>query len=113
VQKIEAIIRPEKLEAVKNALEKLDCSRGMTLTEVKGHGRQKGLTQRWRGQEYRVEFLAKVKLEMVVPDTDVEKVMDTVTEHAYTGEIGDGKIFVVPVGNAMRIRTKEKGESAL
>ena len=112
MQKIEAIIRPEKLDSVKNGLEQIGCP-AITLTDVKGHGRQMGVTQRWRGQEYKVEFLPKLKIEVVVSDSVVTKVMDTIAERAYSGEIGDGKIFVIPVGNVMRIRTKEKGEQAL
>ena len=112
MKKIEAIIRPEKLDAVKKSLEGLGYP-GMTLTDVKGHGRQKGLTQRWRGQEYRVEFLPKLKLEIVVSDSDAEKVVDAIAVDARTGEIGDGKIFILPVADAVRVRTGDRGEKAL
>ena len=112
MKKIEAIIRPEKLDIVKKALEELGYP-GMTLTDVKGHGRQKGLVQRWRGQEYKVEFLPKLKLEIVVSDGDVEKIVNAIAGDARTGEIGDGKIFVSSVADAVRIRTGQKGEEAL
>ena len=112
MKKIEAIIRPEKLDAVKKVLEGLGYP-GVTISDVRGHGRQKGLTQRWRGQEYKVEFLPKLKLEIVVPDGGVEKIVDVITDDARTGEIGDGKIFVLPVLDAVRVRTGEKGEEAL
>jgi nitrogen regulatory protein P-II 1 len=112
MRKIEAIIRPERLDKVKKAFEELGYP-GMTLTDVRGHGKQKGLVQRWRGQEYKVEFLPKLKLEIVVPDGDVEKIVDAITRDAKTGEIGDGKIFIIPVEGAIRIRTGEKGEPVL
>ncbi len=112
MKKIEAIIRPERLEMVKKALEELRYP-GMTISEVKGHGKQKGLVQRWRGQEYKVEFLTKLKLEIVVLDEDVAKVLNTITVSARTGEVGDGKIFVLPVDNAVRVRTGEEGENAI
>ena len=112
MKKIEAIIRPERLEVVKEALEGLGYP-GMTLTDVTGHGRQKGLVQSWRGQEYKVEFLPKLKLEIVVSDGDVEKIVDTIVRDARTGEIGDGKIFIIPVDNAIRIRTGDKGKNVI
>lgn len=112
MKKIEAIIRPERLDVVRKALEGLGYP-GMTLTDVRGHGRQKGLTQRWRGQEYRVEFLPKLKLEIVVLDSDVEKILGAVVREARTGETGDGKIFVIPVADAVRIRTGDEGENAI
>ena len=112
MKKVEAIIRPEKMDAVKKALERLGYP-GMTVTDVKGHGKQKGLVQRWRGQEYKVEFLPKLKLEIVVPDGDVDKIVDAIVGDARTGEIGDGKIFVLPVDNTIRIRTGDEGEDAI
>jgi nitrogen regulatory protein P-II 1 len=112
VQKVEAIIRPEKLEVVKVALEELDHA-GMTLTEVRGHGKQRGLTEQWRGQTFAVEYLTKVKIELVVKDADVDAVIDRICEAARTGQVGDGKIFVYPVTRAVRIRTGDKDETAL
>jgi len=112
MKKVEAIIRPEKMDAVKKALERLGYP-GMTVTDVKGHGKQKGLVQRWRGQEYKVEFLPKLKLEIVVPDGAVDKIVDAIVGDARTGEIGDGKIFVLPVDNTIRIRTGDEGEDAI
>lgn len=112
MKKIEAIIRPEKLDEVRKALEKLGYP-GMTLTEVRGHGKQKGLVQRWRGQEYKVDFLPKLKLEIVVSDVDEEKIAEAIASNAKTGEIGDGKIFIVPVEGTIRIRTGERGETVL
>ena len=112
MKKIEAIIRPEKLDIVKKALEELGYP-GMILTNIKGHGRQKGLVQRWRGQEYKVEFLPKLKLEIVVLDGDVEKIVNAIAGDARTGEIGDGKIFVLSVAEVVRIRTGQKGKEAL
>jgi len=112
MKKIEAIIRPEKLESVRQALEEVD-SPGLMITEIEGHGKQKGLTQQWRGRKYKVELLAKVKIEIVVKDQDVERITKAISDAAKTGKIGDGKIFVYPVENVLRIRTGEKGESAI
>lgn len=112
MQKIEAIIRPEKLQVVKAALEELDHS-GMTLSEVRGHGVQRGVTEQWRGRSFSVEYLTKVKVELVVADGDVDEVVDRIIEAARTGEVGDGKIFVTPVSNAVRIRTGERDDAAL
>ena len=112
MKKIEAIIRPEKLESVRDALEKVD-SPGIMITEIEGHGKQKGLTQQWRGREYKVELLQKVKIEIVVKEQDVERIIKAISDTAKTGKIGDGKIFVYPVENAIRIRTGEKGDVAL
>jgi nitrogen regulatory protein P-II 1 len=112
MKKIEAIIRPEKLDIVKIALEELGYP-GMTLTDVRGHGRQKGLTQQWRGQEYTVEFLPKMKVEIVVLDEDVGKTLDAIIRNARTDEKGDGKVFILPVENAVRIRTGDEGENAI
>ena len=107
-----AIIKPFKLEEVKEALSEIGVE-GMTVTEVKGFGRQKGHTEIYRGSEYTVDFLPKVKLEIVVPDDVVAKTVDTVATAAKTGKIGDGKVFVVALEEAVRIRTDERGESAI
>jgi nitrogen regulatory protein P-II 1 len=112
MQKIEAIIRPDKLQVVKAALEELAHS-GMTLTEVRGHGVQRGITEQWRGRTFAVEYLTKIKVEMVVKDEDVELVVQRIVEASRTGEVGDGKIFVSPVSRAIRIRTGEENEQAL
>lgn len=112
MKKIEAIIRPERLAMVRQALEELGYP-GMTITEVKGHGKQKGLTQQWRGKEYKLEFLPKLKIEIVVIDSDVPRTMNAIVRGARTGEIGDGKIFLLPVENAVRVRTGEEGDNAI
>ena len=112
MQKVEAIIRPEKLEIVKTALEDLDHA-GMTLTEVRGHGKQRGVTEQWRGRSFTVEYLTKVKIELVVKDEDVDPIIERIVEASRTGEVGDGKIFVTPVTRAIRIRTGESDETAL
>ena len=112
MKKIEAIIKPFKLEEVKDALTELGVE-GMTITEVKGFGRQKGHLEIYRGSEYTVEFLPKVKIEMVVSDHLEEQVVSTISQRARTGKIGDGKIFVWPVAAAHRIRTGERNEAAL
>lgn len=112
MQKVEAIIRPDKLQVVKAALEELDHA-GMTLMEVRGHGVQRGVTEQWRGRTFAVEYLTKIKLELVVKDEEVEAVVSRIVEAARTGEVGDGKIFVIPVGRAIRIRTGEENEQAL
>jgi nitrogen regulatory protein P-II 1 len=112
MQKIEAIIRLEKLEDVKNALEK-EGFIGITLTEVKGRGAQKGIMLEWRAGEYRVEFLSKLKLEIVVDDKDLTKVVDLITTAARTGKIGDGKLFVYNVEDVIRVRTGESGKKAV
>lgn len=112
MKKIEAIIQPFKLEAVKDALHEISV-KGITVTEVKGFGRQKGIREVYRGMEYRVDFLPKVKLEIVTPDDKVKAVVETIIAKARTGRIGDGKIFVYPVGEVIRIRTGETGEEAV
>jgi nitrogen regulatory protein P-II 1 len=112
MKKIEAIIRPERLTAVKAALEELGYH-GMTVAEVKGHGVQKGIVEQWRGRQYRVEFLPKVWLLLVVNDDQAEKAIDAICETAATGEVGDGKIFVSPVDDVIRVRTKERGSAAV
>ncbi len=110
--KIEAIIRSQKIDTVKAALDKIGAG-SMTVTEVKGRGQQKGITQQWRGAEYVVDFIPKTKLEVVVPDDKAEKIVDVICETANTGAIGDGKIFLIPVKDAIRVRTKERGDQVL
>ena len=112
MKKIDAIIRHYKLEEVKDALTRA-CVVGMTVTEVRGFGRQKGHKETYRGTEYTVDFLPKIKIEVVVADEDLEKAIQTIIDTARTGETGDGKIFVFDVAEAVRIRTGEKGTSAL
>jgi len=112
MKKVEAIIKPFKLEEVKDALGDVGIE-GMTVTEVKGFGRQKGHTEIYRGSEYTVDFLPKIKVEMVLPDGSVEAAIGAIIKSAKTGKIGDGKIFVSSVEQAIRIRTEEKGESAV
>jgi nitrogen regulatory protein P-II 1 len=112
MQKIEAIIQPSRLDAVKEALIEIGVE-GMTILEARGHGRQKGHTEFYRGREYTVDLLPKVKLELVVHDDAVEKVIHTITTTARTGHIGDGKIFVSRIDEAIRIRNDERGETAL
>ena len=112
VKKIEAIIKPFKLDEVKEALHEVGVS-GITVTEAKGFGRQKGHTELYRGAEYVVDFLPKVKLEVVVPDAQAEQVVEAIAAAAATGRIGDGKIFVSTIESALRIRTGEKDESAI
>ncbi len=112
MKKIEAIIKPFKLEEVKDALSEVGIE-GMTVIEVKGFGRQKGHTEIYRGSEYTVDFLPKIKLEIVLADNIVEQAVSAIVKAAKTGKIGDGKIFVSPVDQAIRIRTEEKGEQAV
>ena len=112
MKKVEAIIKPFKLEEVKDALNALGIQ-GMTVTEVKGFGRQKGHTELYRGAEYIVDFLPKVKIEVVVREEILDDVLDAIAKAAKTGRIGDGKIFVFPVENAVRIRTGETGEDTI
>ena len=110
--KVEAIIQPVKLDSVKEALIELGVD-GMTITEVRGHGRQKGHTEVYRGREYSVDLLPKVKLEMVVGDDRVEGVVNAITKSAGTGKIGDGKVFLSKIDDAIRIRNQERGTAAL
>ncbi len=112
MRKIEAIIKPFKLDEVKEALHGIGIQ-GMTVTEVKGFGRQKGHTELYRGAEYVVDFLPKVKVEIAVTDEMVDKVVEAIVEAANTGRIGDGKIFVLPVEETIRIRTGERGPAAV
>jgi nitrogen regulatory protein P-II 1 len=112
MKKLEAVIQPFKLEEVKEALKGIGVD-GMTVTEVRGHGRQKGHTEVYRGQEYKVDLLAKIKIEIVIPAERLEEVLDTLTKAARTGKIGDGKIFVYDVVDAIRIRNGDRGASAI
>lgn len=112
MKKVECIIKPFKLDDVKSALTELGIT-GMTVSEVRGFGRQKGHTELYRGAEYQIDFIPKVKLELVVSDDEVAKVVETVMKEACTGRIGDGKIFVLPVEQAVRIRTGESGNDSL
>jgi nitrogen regulatory protein P-II 1 len=112
MKKIEAVIKPFKLDEVKEALQAIGIQ-GMTITEVKGFGRQKGHTELYRGAEYVVDFLPKIKLEIAVSDDLADKVIDAITRAAATGRIGDGKIFVLPIEEAIRIRTGERGPDAI
>ncbi|MBW9222065.1 P-II family nitrogen regulator [Methanothermococcus sp. SCGC AD-155-C09] len=112
MKKIESIIRPERVDIVKNALADAGYI-GMTISEVKGRGIQGGITERYRGREYTVDMLPKIKLEIVVKDSDVEKVIKIICENAKTGKHGDGKIFVIPVESVVRVRTGEKDDDAV
>jgi nitrogen regulatory protein P-II 1 len=112
MKKIEAIIKPFKLNDVKEALHEVGLT-GMTVAEVKGFGRQKGHTEIYRGSEYTVDFLPKVKVEMIVPDNQVQAAVDAIIKSARTGKIGDGKVFISNVEEAIRIRTDERGEKAI
>ena len=112
MKKIEAIVKPFKLEEIKDALAGVGVT-GMTVTEVKGFGRQKGHTEIYRGSEYTVDFLPKLKIEIVVPDEESSNVVEAIIKAAKTGKIGDGKVFVAPIDDAIRIRTEEKGAHAV
>ena len=112
MKKIEAIIQPFRLEPVKEALHEISV-KGMTVTEVKGFGVQKGLREVYRGMEYQVDFLPKVKIEIVAADDKVQTIVDTIISKARTGRIGDGKIFIYPVAEVVRIRTGETGDAAV
>ncbi|HUU51220.1 MAG TPA: P-II family nitrogen regulator [Nitrospinota bacterium] len=112
MKKIEAIIKPFKLDEVKDKLNEIGIQ-GITVSEVKGFGRQKGHTELYRGAEYVVDFLPKIKLEIVVPDRLADQVVEVIVSSAQTGRIGDGKIFIFPIDEAVRIRTGEKGEEAI
>ena len=112
MKKIEAVIQPHKLEEVKEAIKAIGVD-GMTVTEVRGHGRQKGHKEVYRGMEYQVDLLPKIKLEIVIPDARMDEVIQTLVKAARTGKIGDGKIFVYDVAEAIRIRNDDRGESAL
>jgi len=112
MKKVEAVIRPFKLDEVKEALVE-EGVRGLTITEVRGYGRQKGHTETYRGSEYRIEFVPKIKVEVVIEDSQLEKVIDAVLRTAKTGQVGDGKIFISDVSDVIRIRTEESGATAL
>lgn len=112
MKRIEAVIKPFKLDEVREALTKTGLW-GMTVNEVRGFGRQRGHTELYRGSEYQIDMLPKVKIEIVVPDNVVEEAIEAIIEAAYTGEIGDGKIFVLPVEDVIRIRTRERGDAAI
>ena len=112
MKKIEAIIKPFKLDEVKNALTKIGVQ-GMTITEVKGFGRQKGHTEVYRGAEFTIDFLPKVKIELITPDDIIPQIIETLERAAKTGKIGDGKIFISPVEEVIRIRTGERGRDAI
>ena len=112
MRKIESIIRPHLLDAVKDALQEVGVA-GLTISEVKGFGRQKGHTETYRGSEYKIDFVPKAKIEVVLPDEMVDMAIDAIMKTAKTGKFGDGKIFVIPVEDVIRIRTGERGELAL
>lgn len=112
MKKVEAIIRPEKLDEVTAALQQAGYP-GIMITEIEGHGLQKGIKQQWRGEEFQVDFLPKMKLEIVVDDQELDSITNAIVNAAYTGAVGDGKIFIYPVESAIRIRTKQKGVAAL
>ena len=113
MQMVSCVIRPESFEAVKEALDKLQIIGGMTVTDVRGFGRQKGQVEHYRGGEYTIRFIPKIKLEVVVSSEDVEQVIAAIGKAARTGQVGDGKIFVLDLRDAMRIRTGERGRTAL
>jgi len=112
MKKVEAIIRPEKFDIIKDALTEQGYG-GMSVSEIKGHGNQKGVSEVWRGKRYRVDLLPKIKIELVVADEAVDKVVQTIISESQTGSIGDGKIFITEVANVYRIRTGEQGDVAI
>lgn len=112
MKKITAIVREDRFAMVKDALSDIGYP-GMTITEVKGHGKQKGITEQWRGRTFKTDLIKKIQMEMVVMDKDVENIVQCIVKEAKTGNIGDGKIFVSPVENVIRIRTAERGEKAI
>jgi nitrogen regulatory protein P-II 1 len=112
MKKLAAIIQPAKLEDVKEALKAAGVE-GLTVSEVRGHGRQKGHTETYRGHEYKIDLLPKVKVEVIIPDAHLESILDAVTKAARTGRIGDGKIFISSIDDVIRIRTGDRGEAAL
>jgi nitrogen regulatory protein P-II 1 len=112
MKKIEAVIREEQLPVVRKALEDVGYP-GITISQVRGHGRQKGVTQQWRGREFTVDLLPKVKLEMIVADADAQRLAQTIAENARTGAVGDGKIWVSDVSTIIRVRTGERGDTAI
>ena len=112
MKKIEAIIRPEKLDEVRRALQETGCT-GLMVSEIEGHGKQKGMVQQWRGEKYKLELLPKIKIEAVVKDNDLQRIIKVIIANAKTGDIGDGKIFISDIQDAIRIRTGETGEIAI
>jgi len=112
MKKVEAIIRPHLLEAVRTALQEVDVI-GMTISEVQGYGRQRGHTETYRGAEYQIEFVPKIKIEVIIPDDIEDFAVSAILRSAQTGKFGDGKIFIIPVEDVVRIRTEERGEAAL
>jgi nitrogen regulatory protein P-II 1 len=112
MKRIEAIIKPEKMEQLRLSLEETGYP-GLMITKIEGHGKQKGVTRQWRGREYKIDLLPKIKLEVIVPDKDVKKIINTIVDICHTGVVGDGKIFISEVVNAVRIRTSEEGDNAL
>ncbi len=112
MKKVEAIIRPHLLDAVRNALQEVNVA-GMTISEVQGYGRQRGHTETYRGTEYQLEFIPKIKIEVIIPEDIEDSVIEVITKTARTGKFGDGKIFVLPTDDVIRIRTGERGEAAL
>lgn len=112
MKRIEAVIRPEKLDAVKSALDKAGIA-GLTVTEVRGRGVQKGITYQWKASQYTLDLIPKVKIEVVVKDSDESKVVEAITAAARTGAVGDGKIFITDIADVVRVRTGEKGEKAV
>ncbi len=112
MKKVEAIIRPEKLPMVRRALEDIGLG-GLTITQVVGHGAQKGITQQWKGNTYTVDLLQKIKIEIVINDAQLEPLMTALRDSATTGEVGDGKVFVIPIEDVMRVRTGERGMTAV
>src|SRR3982075_170727 len=112
MKKIEAIIRPHLLEAVRNALQEVGVA-GMTISEVQGYGRQKGHTETYRGAEYQIEFVPKIKIEVIIPEDIEDFVVNAILRSAHTGKFGDGKIFIMPIDDVIRIRTEERGEAAI
>ena len=111
-QKVEAIIRPEKLDIVKNNLENINC-KGLTVSNVKGRGKQLGIVEKYRGNVYNVDLISKIKLDIITTETEVEKIVDTIKSSAFTGNVGDGKIFVSDIEDIIRIRTGERGVNAI
>jgi len=112
MKRILAIIRPDKLEAVKQALEEIGCH-GLTIKEVRGRGRQLGITESYRGHDYKVDLLSKIEIEIVTIEVHLEKIVQTIVDTAKTGDIGDGKIYISPVDEVIRIRTGERGDKAI
>ena len=111
-KKVEAIIRPEKLDIVKNNLENINC-KGLTVSNVKGRGKQLGIVEKYRGNVYNVDLISKIKLDIITTETEVEKIVDTIKSSAFTGNVGDGKIFVSDIEDIIRIRTGERGVNAI